>query len=103
MALAFGFAWAILRAVVPFAGFFSFIIAGGVGYGIGEFVFLSSGRKRSTGLAVIAGFGVVLCYLAGLWFFLPLISEFGLFGRGFGFFDVVSIGVGVFVAVRTVR
>lgn len=88
-----GLVWGLIQDFVPFF-YLSFIIAGGVGYAIGEVVGLSVNRKRGTGLAVIGGLAVVLSYLVASSLF---------WGWHFSLFDLVSVGIGVFVAVARLR
>lgn len=100
LAVAFGFAWGVVRVFVPFSGFFGFFIALGVGYGFGEIIHKATGRKRGTGLAAVAGLGVVACFLVSLWIIPPLISPYHF---GIGFFDIVFVAVGAFVAANILR
>lgn len=100
LALSSGFAWAIVRVYVPFSGFFGFIIAVGIGYGIGESMYRAAGRKRGTGLAVMAGACVAMCYGLGLLVFPQLLSHLRF---GFSILDLLFVAAGVFVAVNTIR
>lgn len=52
-----------LWALFPWRGFFIFLLAIGVGYLVGEGVSFAVNRKRGLFLQVIAGAGVVGCYL----------------------------------------
>jgi hypothetical protein len=93
MAVVCGLVWGLIQDLVPFF-YLSFIIAGGVGYAIGEVVGLAVNRKRGTGLAVIGGLAVVLSYLVASSIF---------WGWRFSLFDLISVGIGVFVSVSRLR
>jgi hypothetical protein len=88
-----GLVWGLIQDFVPFF-YLSFIIAGGVGYAIGEVIGLAVNRKRGIGLAVIGGLAVVLSYLVASSIF---------WGWHFSLFDLISVGIGVFVAVSRLR
>jgi hypothetical protein len=93
LAIAGGVLWGFLR-VIPYASFLNFIIAGGVGYGIGEGISFAVNRKAGVGLAAIGGAAMVLCYFISSLFF------------GFGFFnlfDIIAVIIGVFVTVARLR
>ena len=62
IAVVAGMVWNVL----PFGGFFSFILSGATGYFIGEGVNRATNRRQSTELKVMAGAGVVLAYLVSL-------------------------------------
>jgi len=83
---------------IPLGGFFWIIIALGIGYAIGEAVSFSVNRKRSTGLQVIAGTSVVVCYIVRalvdtrlIGFLDSLISVYGLIALAIGIIIAVSI------------
>jgi hypothetical protein len=92
-AIVAGIAWGFLQTVIPFI-YLSFLIAGAVGYGIGEAISISVNRKAGTGLALIGALGVVLSYV---------IATFTFFGGGFNLFDIVALIVGISVAVARLR
>jgi hypothetical protein len=100
MAFACGAAWWAIRAVMPFI-YLNFLLAPGVGYAIGEMVGLSVNRKRSTGLAVIAGIAVAISYIVSL--FAPWGSTLVLFSPLFLIIDLFALALGIFVAVTRVR
>ncbi len=83
-----GLVWAFFR-VVPFFGFFSFLIGAAVGYGIGEGIGLAANRKRGPTLAVIAGIAVVISYVTSI--FVP-------WGRPFNYYDLITLVIGIAVA-----
>ena len=97
MASVTGVLWGIFNA---FVGFFylNLLLAAGVGYAVGEVVGLSVNRKRGRWLAVIGGVGVAAAYAVNIFTFgrvpfgvLPIVL------------DLVSVGVGVYVAVSRLR
>ena len=100
MAIVCGILWGILKTYLLsyFFGFFSLILAAGVGYAIGEVVSRSVNRKRGRGLATVAGIAVFTSYLVNIF-------SFG--GIPFGplriIFDLVGIGLGIYVAVNRLR
>jgi len=94
MAIACGIAWGIVMSFIPFF-YLNLLLAPGVGYAIGEVVSLSVNRKRAIGLAVVAGFAVVISYLIGI--FLPIP------GLRFSLLDILALPLGIFVAVTRLR
>jgi len=101
MALVTGVLWGLANAFIPFF-YLNLLIGAGVGYVIGEVVGLAVNRKRGRGLAAVACVGVVISYLVSI--FLPLGI---LFGFPSGLFhiiiDLISLGIGIFVAVTRLR
>jgi len=97
MAIVGGIVWGVINNLVPFF-FLNLILAAGAGYAIGEVVSRSVNRKRSRGLAIIAGIAVVISYLINIFSFgvLP-ISPFRII------IDLVAIGLGIYVAVNRLR
>jgi hypothetical protein len=93
VAVAIGLVWAFVR-IISFFGFFNFLIAAAVGYGIGEAISLACNRKRGIGLSVIAGLAVIAAYVT---------SILAPWGRPFFYFDIITIIIGVVVAVTRVR
>ena len=93
MAVVAGLLWGVVHRFVPFL-YLNFILAPAVGWGIGEVVSLSVGRRLSRWLAAIAGVAVVLAYL---------VSLSSLFNSRFGLLDLVAVGIGVAVAVSRLR
>jgi hypothetical protein len=100
MAIVCGIIWGIIEKYLLsyFFGFFSLILAAGVGYAIGEVVSRSVNRKRGRWLAVAGGIAVVISYLVNIFSF--GIIPFGLFRI---VFDLVAIGIGIYVAVTRLR
>ena len=88
-----GLVWGVIRDFVPFL-YLNLILALGAGYAIGEVVSLSVNRKRGIGLAIIAGIGVLISYLTGI--FVP-------WGFNFVYFDLLALALGIFVAVSRLR
>lgn len=91
-----GVAWGLLLAAVGWVIFLPSLLAMGVGYVIGEAVSASVNRKRSTGLAIIAGLGVVLAFVLS-----------GLIGRDIPvvniIFALLFLVVALYIAVSRVR
>ena len=96
MALVCGFAWGLIENFVPFL-FLNLLLAAGVGYAIGEMVSLSVNRKRSRGLAGVAGIGVAISYLVNI---LVWGLPFGLF---YIVLDILAIALGIFIATNRLR
>jgi hypothetical protein len=93
LAIACGLAWGFIQTIL-FSSFFNFLLGAAVGYGIGEGISLAVNRKSGTGLSIIGGAAVVLSYLIGI---------FSL-GRGhFSPFDLIAIGIGIFVSIARLR
>jgi hypothetical protein len=92
LGIATGLVWAFFR-VVPYFGFFSFLIGAAVGYGIGEGISLAANRKRGPILAAVAGFAVVISYVTSI--LVP-------WGRPFYFFDIITLIIGIAVAATRV-
>lgn len=87
----------MLWAFVPLRGYFSFLIALGVGYGIGELISLSVNRKRGSGLQAIAAISMVLSYLTR-----SIASNIPFFGFA-DIFGLVALVLGVSIAVSILR
>jgi hypothetical protein len=97
MALITGVIWRFVNQFIPFF-YLNLLIGAGVGYAIGEVTGLAVNRKRGRGLAAVAGTGVIISYLASI--FLPFGLPHGLFHI---ILDLVSVALGVFVAVTRMR
>ena len=93
MAIVCGLAWGAVMGLVPFF-YLNLLLAPGVGYAIGEVMSLSVNRKRSTGLAVVAGIAMAISYLVSI-----------LCPWGFPFrpLDLLALALGIFVAVTRLR
>jgi hypothetical protein len=88
-----GLLWGFVQTFL-FSSFLNILIGAAVGYGIGEGISLSVNRKCGTGLSIIGGVAVVLSYLIGIF----------TLGRGyFSPFDIIAIGIGIFVSVARLR
>ena len=92
MAVVCGVVWGVVMVFVP-VFFLTLLLAAGVGYVIGEVIGRSVNRKRGKGLAIIAGVAVVISYLITNLFW----------GVPFHLFDLLSIALGIFVAVTRLR
>ena len=97
MALVTGVLWWLANTFIHFF-YLNLLIGAGVGYAIGEVVGLAVNRKRGRGLAAVAGTGVVISYLVSILLFFSF--PFGLFHI---FFDIISLVIGIFVAVTRLR
>jgi len=97
MAVAIGVVWGIINNFLSFF-FLNLLLAAGVGYAIGEVVGLSVNRKRSPWLAVMGSLAVVMAYLVNIFTFgsFPW-SPFRII------FDILGIGVGIYIAVNRLR
>jgi hypothetical protein len=97
MAVVTGLAWgAIEDATRNF--YLALILAGVVGFAIGEVVSLSVNRKRVAWLAVFGGMAVVISYLVNIFTFghLP-------YGALQIIIDILAVGIGVSIAVSRLR
>jgi hypothetical protein len=73
-------------------------LAAGVGYAIGEVVSLAVNRKRGRWLAVIGGVAVVIAYLVNIFSFgIFLLNPLSII------FDLLAIGIGIYMAVNRLR
>jgi len=91
-----GIIWGALAGVLPFF-YFNLILAPAAGYAIGEVTSLAVNRKRGTWLAVIAGVGMAISYMANIF-------TWGLpFGLLHIFLDIAAVAIGIFVAVNRLR
>lgn len=109
MAVVLGGIWAVL----PLRGFFTVLIAAGVGYIVGEGVSLAANRKRSLGLQVLAGGAVLLAF--GVAHLGPSIWRFGLAPELLGLWAelafrslldaaaLLGLAIGIIMAVSRVR
>lgn len=97
MAAVTGVIWGVVNG---FIGFFylNLVLAAGVGYAIGEVVSLAVNRKRGRWLAAVGGIGVAAAYLVDIFTFgtVP-------FDPIRIVLDLVSLGVGVYMAVSRLR
>jgi len=97
MAIVCGLVWGVINGFVALF-YLNLILAAGTGYAIGEVVSLSVNRKSSRGLAAVGGIAVVIAYLINIFSFGALpITPFRII------FDLISIGVGIYVAVNRLR
>ena len=97
MAAVCGIVWGVINGLVPFF-YLNLVLAAGAGYAIGEVVSLSVNRKRSRGLAAMAGAAVVISYLVNIFSFgvIPF-SPFRII------IDLIALGIGIYVAVNRLR
>ncbi len=97
MAIAGGFVWGILREFLPFI-FLNLLLAGGIGFAIGEVVSRSVNRKRGNWLALIGGVAIPISYLASI----PANMLFE-YTTVFHPLDILAIAIGIFIAVIRLR
>ena len=101
VAIVGGILWAVLNNIFLGIPFLPGLIALGVGYGTGESISLSVNRKRSMGLAWLAGGAVVGAFFVSR---LALFGALGLpLGFGIGIWGLLLIVIGVTFAVQRVR
>lgn len=106
-ALVTGIGWALVQSVA-FVGFFSFFIALGVGYIVGEIVSVSVNRKRGLGLQVIAGSAVLLSYLVSRTPFLallarPSLAAAAILGSFLNPIGLVILALAIYIAASRIR
>jgi hypothetical protein len=93
VAIICGAIWAIVGRIIPFI-YFNLLLAPAVGYAISEVISLSVNRKRGAGLTTVASLLVIVSYLLSI--FLP-------WGALFHFFDLLTLALGIWVAVMRLR
>ncbi len=93
IAIGGGLLWGLFNFIFGGVPFVSSFAALAMGYGAGELISVSVNRKRSKGLAWIAGGSVVIAYLISL----PA-SPFGL-----TWFGLIFLGIAVYMAVVRVK
>jgi len=89
-----GIIWFLILLFVPFLGYFNFIIAAGVGFGIGELISRVINRKRGLILKILAAVFMLVAFIIG-----NQISPAGNFLLSFNFFNIIAIGIGIYLAV----
>ena len=94
MAVAGGLIWLLIRMFVPYSGFFNFIIAGVLGYGIGEGISLATNRKAGIPLAIMGGVAVAIAFF---------IAHIEIWINLFNPFDIIALIVGIIAAVAVLR
>ena len=93
IALFGGILWSVFISIFGAIPYLPGLVSLGLGYGAGELLSLSVNRKRSKGLALIAGSSVGGAFLI-TWL---------IVGPFYGPFGLLLIIAGVFVAVQRVR
>ena len=96
IALVTGLAWGFIQIFIPFF-FLGLLIAGAVGYAIGEVISLSVNRKSGTGLAVIGGVAVIISYAVYV-----AVGQF-FWSWHFQFWDILAVIIGIFVSAARLR
>jgi len=97
MAFACGAVWGLIAWLVPMF-FLNLLLAAAAGYAIGEVTSLSVNRKRGTGLAVLGGIAVASSYAVTYLF--PGVLPFGIFSV---VYNIIAVGLGIFIAVTRLR
>ena len=93
IAIGGGILWALFNFIFGGIPFVSSFAALAMGYGAGELISASVNRKRSNGLAWIAGGAVVVAYLISV----PLIPG------AWNPFGLLFVGIAVYMAVVRVK
>jgi hypothetical protein len=103
MALATGILWSFIWRVLFFS-LFNIILAAGAGYAVGEVISLSVNRKRGLGLQIIAGVAVFLSYGVRNIFLVGSLGGGLLLSLSlFSIFQLIALGLGIFIAVTRLR
>ena len=102
VAIGGGILWAFLNVLLAGIPFLPGLIGLGVGYAAGELISLSVNRKRSMGLAWLAGGSVVIAFLLSWSLIRSMVGPIG-FGYTGGFIGLLFIFLGVLLAVQKVR
>jgi len=97
IAIVTGLIWGVINNFVPFF-YLNLLLAAGTGYAIGEVTGLSVNRKRSPWLAAVGGIAVAVSYVVNIFTFGRIPS----IGPGIAI-DLVSLGLGVYMAVSRLR
>jgi len=97
IAIITGLIWGVINNYVSFF-YLNLLLAAGVGYAIGEVTGLSVNRKRSPWLAAVGGIAVAVSYAVNIFTFGRIPS----IGPGIAI-DLVSLGIGVYMAVTRLR
>lgn len=85
---------------IPLGGYFSLIIAAGIGYAVGEVVSLAANRKRGRGLQVIAGASMVASYVVRSFIEAPGGGFIDTFASIYG---LIALVLGIVIAVSQLR
>jgi len=93
VSLVLGFIWLLVQIATPFLSFFNIILAGAVGFGIGETISRSVNKKRSLILKVIGGLCALVAFSIGNQLILA-----GFFSI-FSIYNLIAVGAAVYVAV----
>ena len=101
MAIVCGITWGTVIGLVPFF-YLNLLLAPGVGYAIGEVISLSVNRKRSIGLAIVAGIAMTISFLVTILFF-PRGLSFVLSNILYLILGLAALALGIFVAVTRLR
>ena len=90
---------------IPLGGWFLFLLAAAVGYGIGEMISLSVNRKRGRWLQATAAVCVIVSYLVKSVFLAPDTGfNDALLDLSYGLpFGIFSLAIGILVAIARLR
>ncbi len=90
---------------IPSGGWFLFLIAAGVGYGIGEIISLSVNRKRGRLLQAIAAVSVIVSYMVKSVILAPNTGfNDALLDLSYGLpFGIFALAIGIMVAIARLR
>ncbi len=97
IAIITGLIWGVINNFISFF-YLNLLLAAGTGYAIGEVTGLSVNRKRSPWLAAVGGIAVAVSYTVNIFTFGRIPS----IGPGIAI-DLVSLGLGVYMAVSRLR
>lgn len=99
-AIIYGLIWGAIGSSLNFF-YLNLLLAAGAGYAASEVIGLSTNRKRGIKLAAIAGSAVVISYLVSI--FPPWGSSFISFSIMRLVLDLLSLALGIFIAVNRLR
>ncbi|MEE8193974.1 MAG: B-box zinc finger protein [Dehalococcoidales bacterium] len=92
-AIVYGLIWGVVGSLLNFF-LLNLLLAAGAGYATSEVISLSTNRKRGIKLATIAALAVVISYL---------VSTFISFSVTRLVFDLLSLALGIYIAVSRLR
>jgi hypothetical protein len=92
-AIVYGLIWGVVGSLLNFF-LLNLLLAAGAGYATSEVISRSTNRKRGIKLATIAALAVVISYL---------VSTFISFSVTRLVFDLLSLALGIYIAVSRLR
>ncbi len=100
IALATGLAWGFFQLVLPIF-YLNLLLAGAVGFAIGEVISLSVNRKSGTGLAVIGSAAAIISFA------IYMVISGGIFSGELRLapiaFDILELLIAIFVSIARLR